>query len=150
MQEISYKINTASIQDVHEHLLLCNEDFYPPLNQTVDVLEYSRKIVENAVTFESWRDGILIGLLACYFNDLKNFTGFITNVSTIKIFKGKGIASTLIRQCVGYAKKNKFNEVLLEVFRDNEPAINLYRKFNFIQIGKKNDLIVMKIDITQQ
>lgn len=98
MSEILYRINTATPEDIYLHLEECQYNFVPPLNARVDIKEYSEKISAKAVTFEAWDDKILAGLLAAYFNDDEKISGFITNVSTLKRYQGKGIAAELVKK----------------------------------------------------
>ena len=141
---ISYKIKTATFNDVFHHLAKCNENFIPVLNEKVDITAYSRKIAKNSITFEAWINDELTGLMAAYFNDEKRQTGFITNVSTIKKYSGKGIASKLMEMCISYGIQHQFSEIALEVFHNNKSAIQLYKKYNFYQTGDKDDLMIMK------
>lgn len=140
----TYEIKTAGIDKVFTHLLKCNENFIPELADKVDVVAYSKKIVENAITFETWIKGELVGLIAAYFNDSENHSGFITSVSTVKEYSGKGIASQLMDMCMLYAIKNNYHEISLEVSAKNIRAIQLYEKYNFLQTFAKDDLIIMK------
>ncbi|MBC7694106.1 MAG: GNAT family N-acetyltransferase [Burkholderiales bacterium] len=125
------------------HLNYCNNSFIPPLNTRVDLKEYSKKIYNNAVTFEAWHDQRLIGLIATYFNKEDNF-GFITSVSLAKEYSGVGIASKLLEMCVEYAAKHHYDELKLEVNNDNIPAVNFYKKYNFTQIDINKDSLMMK------
>jgi ribosomal protein S18 acetylase RimI-like enzyme len=141
-ESLTYKIKTVSESDIQLHLNTCNNSFVPPLNSRINITDYSKKIFNNAVTFEAWKDKELIGLIAAYFN-IENKSGFITNVSVLKELMGVGIASKLLQMCLEYATKKNYNEIKLEVFKDNIPAINFYKKYNFTQIDKKNDSLIM-------
>ena len=143
-ETISYKIKTADFDNVFAHLVKCNENFIPVLNEKIDIAAYSQKIVENSVTFEAWVNEELAGLIAAYLNDMGNHIGFITNVSTVKEYSGKGIASRLMKSCIKYAGEHQFNEIALEVFNKNVGAIQLYKKFGFHNSSTKDDLIIMK------
>ena len=143
-ETIQYKIKTADFNNVFTHLVKCNDNFIPKLTDKVDIAAYSKKIAENSVTFEAWLKDELIGLIAAYFNDSKNHVGFITNVSTVKEYSGKGIASRLMKSCIKYAGEHQFNEIALEVFNKNVGAIQLYKKFGFHNSSTKDDLIIMK------
>ena len=90
--EILYKIKTATVEDIVLHLTACNKYFKPALDKKLDIQEYSEKIFRESVTFEAWADRVLVGLIASYFNDSENRSGFITSVSVEKKYKGKGIA----------------------------------------------------------
>ncbi|MEP6711602.1 MAG: GNAT family N-acetyltransferase [Ferruginibacter sp.] len=142
--KIIYKTGTASETQIAQHLTLCNNQFVPPLNQKVNIIVYAKKIAENSVTFEAWNNTELAGLVAAYFNDEKKVTVYITNVSTLKIFRGVGIATTLIKMCIENAAAQKFEAIILEVDKDNETALALYKKNKFIQMGIKNHSVIMR------
>lgn len=144
---LSYKFKKASSDDIIEHLNKCSNDFNPPLNKCVNIIEYGRKIYNKALTFECWKNTKLIGLIAAYFNDFETNTGFITNVSVIKEYQGNSIASKLLSNTINYAKENKFNKILLEVYKTNNKAIKLYEKYGFKMIKQSNDKIIMEYSI---
>nr|WP_320118356.1 GNAT family N-acetyltransferase [uncultured Marinifilum sp.] len=140
---IEYKINTSKSENILIHLNKCNNHFNPPLNQTVNLKEYSDKIHKNSITFEAWYKKELIGLVATYFNDNK-IDSFITNVSVIKEFWGHGIASNLIDSCISYARNNSFKQIQLEVNKDSKQAIHVYEKYGFKNKSQNNESIIMK------
>ncbi len=142
--KISYKIKSANEQDIHNHLIECKDRFIPPLDKTVCLQDYSRKIYNQAITFEAWVENRLIGCVATYFNSAENNSGFITNVSVTKDYTGKGIALELLLACIKYACENQFKEIILEVCKKSTGAIHLYEKLNFRKIEDKNDFIIMK------
>lgn len=147
LQTIIYKEKTASLHQVITHLTKCSSNFIPPLIQTTDIASYSKKIVENSITFEAWVNNELTGLIAAYFNDEKNLIGFITNVSTLKEYGGRGIASQLLRNCIQYGVLKQFKSICLEVNFHNKNAVHLYNKYGFETTGKKQDTIMMKKDL---
>lgn len=53
-------------------------------------------------------------------------------------YRKKGIGSKLLEKTLAYAKdENHIEKVELEVFETNEAAISLYKKFGFIEEGRK-------------
>jgi ribosomal protein S18 acetylase RimI-like enzyme len=130
--EVIYKIKTATEGQILAHLKECNENFRPPLDERVDVVEYSRKLYGKSITFEAWRGNDLVGLLAVYLNKGTRNSAYITNVSVSKSSMGMGIASTLLHNCVGYAIEQDCKEIALEVHKANRQALGLYRKFDFM------------------
>ena len=54
ISNLQFKIDTVTEKEMFFHLNECKNNFNPPLNETVDILEYSNKIIKNAVTFEAW------------------------------------------------------------------------------------------------
>jgi len=143
-----YKIKVATDKEILSHLELCSNNFIPPLDKKIVLIEYSKKIAEKAITFEAWYKQKLIGLIAAYFNDDINCTGFISNVSVIENYNGKGLASELMKMCLNYALQNNFKEIKLEVNRNNLNAIKLYKNFNFQEIeNSNNDNILMIFEL---
>lgn len=128
---ISYKTKTASAKDILDHIYQCDDDFIISLINRLNIEEYVQKLINKAITFEAWYKNELIGLVATYYNDDVDFKGYITSVSTIKSYTGKGIANILLKNCIEYAKSNNFIEIHLEVEKDNLKAISLYNKYGF-------------------
>ena len=147
--EIKYRIKTATEKDIRFHLEECNDNFFPPLNERANINEYAKKIFEKAMTFEAWKDNNLTGLIATYFSNLESHSAFITNVSVTKKQMGLGIASELLNSCIEYAHQNGFKEIQLEVNKENIPAINFYKKFNFIHFGTNTGSLIMKLEINK-
>ena len=145
--ELKYTEGMASEQDVYCHLMNCSEHFIPRLSETVNLQEYSRKIYERAVTFEAWSGDKLVGLVGAYFNDSDGEAGYITSVSTLGAYSGKGIASILINGCIDHASRNGFKTVLLEVAKANTRAMELYEQFRFQQFEDKHATMLMKLDV---
>lgn len=144
---VIYKIESAEVKDVLAHLIKCKDNFIPGLDETVDIPAYSKKIAENSVTFEAWLNDELIGLIAAYINDEKKHTAFITNVSLIKEFSGRGIASQLLTDCINFAKDQNFKEIVLEVNSSSRQALKLYEKFHFSEKATKGDLKIMHLNL---
>ena len=49
---------------------------------------------------------------------------------------GLGLGTILISRALEQAKENRFTQVELGVFADNERAIGLYRKLGFTEMGR--------------
>lgn len=141
---IEYKIKTAAEIELYSHLFDCKDNFIPSLDKTVSIEEYSHKLFERSTTFEAWEKNKLIGLVACYFDDHKNHKGFITNVSVSRNYQGKGIAVKLMKMCKDYAVKYNFNEIKLEVNKNNVSVIKLYQRLGFDEIEVKQDILTMR------
>lgn len=145
--KIKYERNTAGESQVRSHLEKCDSNFVPRLSEKVDIAQYAKKIIINAVTFEAWQDDEITGLIAAYFNDTKNKNGYITNVSILKQYEGQGIGSQLMKMCIEYAKEINYNNILLEVYKGNNNAINLYTKYGFLKAQSTKNLLQMKLNL---
>jgi ribosomal protein S18 acetylase RimI-like enzyme len=141
---ISYRTNTANAAHISAHLRSCSGLFNPPLHQKVDIDAYSAKLAEYAVLFEAWDEDLLAGLVAAYYNDTVNRIGFITNVSTMSKYAGKGVASALMEHCVQYGQQQGFESLQLEVNQQSHSAIKLYHKFNFTLLEESAEVYHMK------
>lgn len=144
--EISYQVNSASIEQIFLHLNECDNLFLPPLSETIDLAAYSQKIKNNAETFEAWSCNRLIGLFAVYCNDLITKKAFITNVSVVSDFSGKQVATTLMNSVLRRMYENNITAIELEVTEENTKAISLYVKHGF-KIEQKKDA---KIKMTKR
>lgn len=140
---IKFSFNRTNIEQIADHLHVCNDFFIPPLSERVVIDDYARKIFENADRFEAWSGSDLIGLVAVYCNDINLRSAYITSVSLLPSWQGKGIASQLISRCLAYIKSLGFDRVDLEVHQKNKAAIILYRKYGFHRT-KLNDNIFSK------
>ena len=143
----NYTIKTANEEKILSHLRKCNANFIPPLNKRTILYDYSKKIFEKSITFEAWEKGTLTGLICAYFNDTEKGIGYITNVSTVKYFMGKGIASTLLNMCIKYGKQHNFKRIELEVSKNSFTAIKLYNKIGFHISENKGDQFLMTLEI---
>ncbi len=144
---IRYGEQTASCEDIRDHLLACDGQFIPPLSSYVSIPDYSIKLVENASTFEAWHERSLVGLVAAYLNSPAGGFGFISNVSVLRECAGMGMASSLLRTCIRKAQDLKLHELRLEVASNNHSAIDLYRKLKFAEYERTTHLISMRLTL---
>lgn len=145
-QLIKYKYNIANYDEIHQHLNTCDQNFIPKLSSKVNIAEYSEKINNYTEKFEAWQNKLLIGLVAAYKNDQNHFL-YITNVSLLKEFQGKGIAKQLIINAIDFAKNHEYKNINLEVHLENENAIQLYTKLNFKKTTTENESAFLTLDI---
>jgi ribosomal protein S18 acetylase RimI-like enzyme len=142
---VKYRLDKASEAEIAEHLLSCDADFVPPLSGRVEINDYARKIAGKAARFEAWSDGRLVGLVAAYCNDPEKRIAYITSVSVLRESTGKGIAKSLMRQCIERIKALGMHQVSLEVASVNLPAIGLYEKSGFVAGRTKDPFVTMAL-----
>ncbi len=146
-EAFEYCTDKADVSQIADHLSACDKAFIPPLSSRVSIRHYARKIVDRAVRFEAWSNGLLVGLVAAYCIDKEKRFAFITNISVLQEWQGKGIASQLLARCVNYAQMNGFVRIELEVDQGNEASVLLYRKYGFNKHRELNDskIIYLKL-----
>lgn len=144
---VEYLSNRASEAEIAEHLSRCDVDFVPPLCGRLEINDYAKKIVSKATRFEAWSGGMLVGLVAAYYNDEEKRIVYITSVSVLKEWMGKGIAARLMKQCIKDAKASGMGQINLEVASDNAPAIKLYEKIGFIASKANPPFLGMNLNL---
>lgn len=147
MVTIEYLSNRAIEKEIAEYLSLCDADFLPPLSSRVEINGYAKKIISNATRFEAWSGGALIGLVAAYCNDKQRHSAYITSVSVLSSWVGRGIAANLLKQCIEYAKAMGMRQISLEVANDNASAIRLYEKSGFIKGDASMSFVTMNLHL---
>lgn len=128
--DLSYTFGSSEKGEIEEHLLACNHEFIPALEEKVDIAAYSEKLATHAQRFEARERLLLVGLVALY-HDVPAERFFVTNVSVLPGYQGGGIAVQLMENAIAAARDNKVKEITLEVGRENEKAISFYKKFGF-------------------
>ena len=63
----------------------------------------------------------------------------IISILIDKKFRQRGIGKGLLNKLLNIAFKKKIHNIFLEVSVENQIAINLYKKFNFIKVGKRKN-----------
>ncbi|HUS94481.1 MAG TPA: GNAT family N-acetyltransferase [Patescibacteria group bacterium] len=86
------------------------------------VWEESGKIVGNLTLLESQLTGRFL----------------IANVAVHPDYQRRGVARSLMQEATNYIVQNRGHKILLQVERDNLPAINLYHSLGFVAIGTMN------------
>ena len=94
--------------------------------------------------------------------EILGFAGVLINIDFIEImnivvrkkYRKKGIGKELLEKLISFSKEKNFELINLEVNSKNEPAINLYKKFGFKEVGLRkkyynniDDAILMEKNI---
>jgi ribosomal protein S18 acetylase RimI-like enzyme len=131
-----FRTNHADAVDIARHLLACDDSFVPRLTERADIAAYAAKIAANAERFEAWSGATLVGLVAAYCGDQDVGAGegpvaFVTNVSVLPAWRGKGLASALMRRSIDHAVGRGCARMELVVDERNAAAVALYARLGF-------------------
>jgi ribosomal protein S18 acetylase RimI-like enzyme len=74
----------------------------------------------------------------------------LTKMAVSPNFQGLGIGSKLMARCVEFAKERGVKIVFLESNRKLTPALNLYRKFGFVEVPEDPDSFYSRADIRME
>ena len=61
------------------------------------------------------------------------------NLAVSPLFRRQGVASGLVEALIKHLKERDVHVLVLEVRASNEPAIRLYEKYGFVQVGRRPD-----------
>lgn len=103
---------------------------------------WSKQSIENAIVNDELLDILIVEIdedLAGYISFMKIYDEIhIGNVAVAKKFRGQKIGNDLFDGLVQLAEKDNF-KMTLEVEKTNEPAFNLYKKYNFEILGERKN-----------
>jgi ribosomal protein S18 acetylase RimI-like enzyme len=139
------RVGSADASTIRAHLAQCSNSFVPALHERVDLDAYAQKIAGRAVSFEAWDGTELVGLVAAYLNDLESRVAFVTNVSVFPKHQGQGLARQLLGACIEEARARGFATVRLEVSPEAAPALALYERAGFVEIGRSANGLTMQL-----
>ena len=63
--------------------------------------------------------------------------GQITNIAVHPEHRGKGLGLAIVQALIKHAKAERLANITLEVRASNIPAISLYRKVGFVEVGRR-------------
>lgn len=144
---IEYIHQKLSYKEILNYLNENEQIFNPPLATRLDLKEYSLKLHRYATHFCAYSDRKLIGLIACYFNDEVNKTGFISSVSVNKKYHREGIFFNLMSEVIDFGRKKGFVKIKLEVRVENISVTHLYERTGFREVSSSGNIIVMELDL---
>ena len=141
----TFRMDSATVEEIESHLRECDARFDPPLSRRVDLHDFAAKIQAKATRFEAWSDGQLVALVSAYFNDPVLRTGVINHVGTSPSWMGHGLATDLLGRCVVRGRQLGFSFLELEVSHRNSRAIQLYQRVGFERGECRPDMLQMKM-----
>lgn len=65
--------------------------------------------------------------------------GYVTNIAVTKLARGRGIGKALVDNLINFGKDKNLAFISLEVRESNIPAISLYTKCGFKDMGKRKN-----------
>jgi len=146
-EAIELRTNEAPAALIAQHLRECDRQFVPPLSERVDLGAYADKLAARAERVEAWSGGSLVGLVAAYLDGDAGQRAFVTSVSVLPRWQGRGIAARLLAQCAARAAQRGCRRVELEVHPANERALALYARAGFTLQHSGAACAVLRLDL---
>ena len=137
-------MDCATELEIVGHLTKCDAHYRPKLSERVDLPEYGKKLFLRSQRFEIWDGPALAGLAAVYFGDVENRCGYISNISVLPEYTGRGIGLQLMRSVEQFAADKGFEELRLETGNDNVAALRLYEKRCFKVLEETSRMVHLR------
>jgi ribosomal protein S18 acetylase RimI-like enzyme len=137
--EVTFIQNSAGVDIVFDFLHQSSQDNLYLLQDPRNLRTYTLKLLRYAERYEAWSNGRLIGLVAAYQNDAALGRAFISHVSVVSNFWGRGIARNLLSACIEHSIDLGMQRLELEVRVDNQPARTLYESLGFEVISRSSE-----------
>ncbi|BCZ46164.1 N-acetyltransferase [Clostridium gelidum] len=114
--------------------------FFPRTSDEFNfTIEQEEKYIKNAALFlVAEVNGNIIGSATLDRSELVRLNhAALFGITILKAFSHQGVGSALMKKVIEWAELNRIEKIDLEVFENNTQAISLYKKFAFIEEGRK-------------
>lgn len=109
-----------------------------------NIEEYVDKIFKKASLITILSCGNLHGFIGYYDNDKNRETAYLTMIAVDPDNQGMGYGKNLINMSIMNLKRKGFKKYRLEVLKNNQNAILLYKDFDFRVVEYHGDKIFME------
>lgn len=134
-QNIQYKsLRDIAFKQLHMAFVDAFSNYQVPMTLTESQLKYmlQRRAYSPGDSFGAFQNKKLIGFVFNGKGEWQNVpTAYDTGTGIIQEYQGKGIAGKLFDFTIENLRKRGFQSYLLEVLKDNEGAIRMYRNRQF-------------------
>lgn len=145
----SLTIRNAETRDASKILFLVKQvmnesPFFPKTSDEFNfTIEQEEDYIKNAELFlVAEIEGEIIGSATLDRSSLIKLNHTVSlGITILKAYSGQGIGSLIMKKVIEWGELNELEKIDLEVFEDNIPAIALYKKFGFIEEGRKRKAV---------
>lgn len=92
---------------------------------------FAEKIYSSGITIAIYREG-LIGFSCFYCNDNQSKTAYLSLIAVKREYEHQGYGTRLVEEVKQIARDKEMNRLRLEVRKNNDRAISLYKKEGFL------------------
>lgn len=131
----------GKVYEETKFLLMTRNEFHVSVEEEMQWIENIEKNDDLLLVAED--EGKIIGLLNLTKKKHKRVSHIAEFGISIQLeYCNKGLGSKMITYMLDWAiKETDIEKVMLEVFSNNERAIHLYKKFGFMEEGRKKNFI---------
>lgn len=132
------------VTEIEKLLIEISGDFDPPLSQTLNLKEYSIKMVSKSTIFSVIENGSLVAFMSVYCNDPEKSIAFGTMLAVSKTHRIYHVGPNLIKTTLDYLKKYGFKKFSLEIYKTNPRVITLYKRLGFVLAGESTNSVYVE------
>lgn len=132
------EMTEAHLEDILAVEKLCFPN--APWSKPMFISELTNRFTRYCVVTDSGRAVAYMGMW------LAADEGHISNIAVSPAYQRQGLAALLLQHFFSLAKELRLVLLTLEVRVSNEPALRLYRKFGFEQVGLRKNYYENKED----
>lgn len=122
---VDNKVELENIQTIFSDVFKQKDELIKTLESNPYVKLYTYSVDKNIVAFIQYED---------IYDRFE-----LDNIYVLEEYRNKGIASILIEFMINDGKNKKITNITLEVREDNVKAINLYKKYGFVEKTIRNN-----------
>jgi RimJ/RimL family protein N-acetyltransferase len=145
-------IRNATVEDADEIVMLVKQvmgevSFFPKEPEEFDLTaeDEAEYIKKTSLFLVAEVEGKIVGSTTLQKSKTKRISHVAEfGITILKEYSGLKIGTLLMEEVIKWCKENQVEKIELEVFEENIPAIALYKKFGFIEEGRKNKNIKIK------
>jgi RimJ/RimL family protein N-acetyltransferase len=145
----SLLIRNAEAEDAAEIIIMVKQvidetGFFPRTAEEFNVtVEQEIDYIKSTALFLLVEiDGKIVGSVSLDRSYLIKLNHIVTlGITILKEYCGLGIGSLLMKKVIEWTKSNGVEKIELEVFENNTSAIMLYKRFGFVEEGRKRKYI---------
>lgn len=127
-----FLIRDMTLEDIEEVVKIEHLSFKTPWTYEAFLSEITRNKVAKYRVIEG--DKRVVGYYGLW---LLYGEGHITNIAVHPEFRGIGLGNMLLEDIINISRENKIHALTLEVRVSNTVAINLYKKYGFIEVARR-------------
>jgi len=122
-------------EDIISFMEGVDNDFIPPIASRVNYENYVDKLYQQAVMFIACRNNVIMGLAACYCNDMVRYIADLSYIDVHKEARGMGIGRSIMLNCMAHARKKHMQIMRTKTAEQNNRVIDFYLGLGFKVIG---------------
>ena len=132
--------NISIVDDSNKgyNLLVLFDNYYSPSlsERGIDLLSFSKRIIENGYFYSLSKNDDVLGILAFYANDIETKKSYLSLIAVKREEQNHGYGRDLLNFFEKESKLLNMNIARLEVYKHNENAIRFYKNQGYLIIDE--------------